>query len=125
MKTLASVAPVFLVRDLARSLLYYQRMGFVIDFQYEGAYASVVRDGCSVHLKSGAMSARDQEAFEAEEHVDACFAVSDAEALSAELRDAGATFALQLRSSPYGKEFYIKDPDGHILAFVESAAAKT
>ena len=125
MDTLAYVAPVFLVHDLDRALAYYQdRMGFALDFNYEGMYASVVRDGCRVHLKSAAPSGRDQQAFEDAEHIDACFAVSDASALASQFADAGATFAVRLRASPYGKEFYIKDPDGHILAFVQSGDAE-
>src|SRR4030095_8395236 len=52
---LTSIAPQFLVDDLARSIEYYCRcLGFALDFNYEGFYASVSRDGCAIHLKGGA-----------------------------------------------------------------------
>jgi predicted enzyme related to lactoylglutathione lyase len=121
MSALAHVAPVFLVSDFNRSLLYYQhQLGFEIDFTYDGSYASVVRDGCRIHLKNAAPHARDQKAIEAAEHIDACFAVSDASALASQFADAGATISVPLRQAPYGKEFYVKDPDGYILGFLQS-----
>lgn len=122
MCSLAYVAPVLLVGDVDRSIAYYQtQMGFNIEFNYEGTYVSVVRDGCRVHLRKAARNERDQIAFEAAEHIDACFSVSKLSALASQFADAGATFSVPLRHCPYGEEFYIKDPDGHILAFVESA----
>jgi hypothetical protein len=30
-----------------------------------------------------------------------------------------------LRSMPYGREFYVRDPDGYILGFVEPADTPT
>jgi uncharacterized glyoxalase superfamily protein PhnB len=125
MSALVSVAPVFRVSDFNRSLSYYQhQLGFEIDFNYDGVYASVVRDGCRVHLKDSAPHERDQSAFEEEEHIDACFAVSDASALASQFADAGATISVPLRSAPYGEEFYVKDPDGYILGFIQSADEK-
>jgi catechol 2,3-dioxygenase-like lactoylglutathione lyase family enzyme len=122
MSALTYVAPVFLVSDLDRSLSYYQRLlGFEIDFDYEGFYASVVRDGCRLHLKKAAPCGRDQQAIEEAEHIDACFIVSDAADLASQFTDAGATLSVPLRQAPYGMEFYVKDPDGYILGFVQSA----
>lgn len=83
MGNLNYVAPVFRVADVARSLSYYQRqLGFEVLFNYEGFYAGVVRDGCHVHLKCAAPAERDQTAFEAAEHLDACFEIRDAQALA-------------------------------------------
>jgi catechol 2,3-dioxygenase-like lactoylglutathione lyase family enzyme len=114
------VAPVLQVADLPRSLAYYrERLGFALEFAYEGFYASVVRDGCRLHLKCSPPAARDQQAFEAAQHLDACFGVHDLEALASELAAAGADIAVPLRPMPYGTEFYVRDPDGYILGFVE------
>jgi predicted enzyme related to lactoylglutathione lyase len=121
MPNLVSVAPVLLVSDMDRSLSHYRNvMGFETDFNYEGTYVSVRREGCHLHLKK-AERTRDQQAFEAAEHIDACFNVSDAPALASQLANAGATFSTLLRRSPYGTEFCVKDPDGYILAFVQGA----
>ncbi len=120
---LTSVAPVFRVAQLDRSIAYYRdRLGFEIEFEYEGSYASVVRDGCRVHLKCSPPVARDAAAFEAEEHIDACFGVEGIEALASEVIASGASISVPLRQMPYGKEFYVRDPDGYVLGFVEAQA---
>jgi catechol 2,3-dioxygenase-like lactoylglutathione lyase family enzyme len=117
-------APVFRVADLARSLAYYRdRLGFEVEFEYEGFYAGVVRDGCRIHLKCAVPPERDQSAFEAAEHLDACFGVEGVEALASRFAAVGAAFSVPLRSMPYGTEFYVKDPDGYILGFVQPTEA--
>jgi catechol 2,3-dioxygenase-like lactoylglutathione lyase family enzyme len=116
------VAPVLRVAALARSLAFYRdRLGFTLEWEYDGFYACVVRDGCRVHLNCSAPVPRDQHAFEAAEHLDACFVVTGAAALSERFAAAGATFSVPLRTMPYGQEFYVRDPDGYILGFVEAA----
>jgi catechol 2,3-dioxygenase-like lactoylglutathione lyase family enzyme len=117
------IAPVFRVSDLARSLAFYrERLGFELEFQYEDFYASVRRDGCHVHLNCSPPVPRDQAAFERSEHLDACVVVRNAEALARGFAAAGVTFSVPLRAMPYGTEFYVRDPDGYILGFVEPAA---
>lgn len=120
-KSITFVAPVLHVSDLGRSVAYYRnRLGFDLEFEYEGFYASVLRDGCRVHLKCAERSGRDQKAFEAAENLDACFGVADAEVLVSELSASGATISVNLRDMPYGREFYVRDPDGYILGFIQS-----
>ncbi|MBV9009852.1 MAG: hypothetical protein JO354_11915 [Verrucomicrobia bacterium] len=63
---------------------------------------------------------RDQAAFEGEEQIDVYVGVHDAQKLSDAFAVSGVTFVVQLRHMPYGIEFYVRDPDGYILAFVES-----
>lgn len=117
------VAPVLRVADLGRSLMYYRdRLGFDLEFNYEGFYASVIRDGCRVRLNCSAPLERDQKAFEAAEHLDACFGVEDAEALANAFASSGAVLSVKLRSMPYGREFYVRDPDGYILGFIQPSA---
>lgn len=114
------VAPVFRVADLGRSLSYYRdQLGFKVEFNYEGFYAGVVRDGCRLHLKCSDVPERDQTAFEAAEHLDAYLGVHNAETLASSFASAGAVFSVPLRSMPYGREFYVRDPDGYILGFIE------
>jgi catechol 2,3-dioxygenase-like lactoylglutathione lyase family enzyme len=116
------VAPVLRVTDLQRSIAYYcHRLGFDLEFNYEGFYASVVRDDCRVHLNYAAPLERDQKAFETAEHLDACFGVEDAAALANAFASPGAAFSVPLRNMPYGWEFYIRDPDGYILGFIQPA----
>jgi catechol 2,3-dioxygenase-like lactoylglutathione lyase family enzyme len=117
---LSFVAPVLQVADLARSLAYYRsQLGFELEFEYDGFYASVIRDGCRVHLKCSPPPARDQEAFERAEHLDVCFGVEDARALASQFAFTGAKISVQLRDMPYGREFYARDPDGYVLGFIQ------
>ena len=114
------VAPVFRVPDLVAALLFYrQKLGFALDFCYEDFYASVHREGCHVHLQCAPPTLRDQAAFERNEHIDACVVVQDAEALATEFAAAGVEFSVPLRTMPYGREFYVRDPDGYVLGFVQ------
>lgn len=124
MSNLNHVAPVFRVTDLQRSVAYYRdKLGFEVAFNHGGFYAGVTSGGCHVHLKHDASAQRDQAAFEAAEHLDACFEVQNAQELAVQFSKAGAAFSVPLRTQPYGKEFYIKDPDGYILGFVQPVAA--
>jgi catechol 2,3-dioxygenase-like lactoylglutathione lyase family enzyme len=118
------VAPVLRVADLQRSLTYYRdQLGFEVEFDYEGFYASVIRDGCRVHLNCARPLGRDQKTFESAEHLDACFGVEDAATLANAFALSGAAFSVPLRNMPYGREFYIRDPDGYILGFVQPSDA--
>ena len=93
-----------------------------VEFVYESFYAGVCRDGCQIHLKGSPPPPRDEIAFEREEHIDIYIGVQSAEALSERFASAGVAFVVPLRHMPYGTEFYVRDPAGYILGFVESHA---
>lgn len=121
-RLLSHIAPVFQIKDMARSLSFYQaQLGFKLVYLYENFYGSVVRDGCHIHLQCRTPFERDQTAFERGEHLDACVIVRDAHALSQSLAAAQVIFTVPLRQMPYGTEFYVRDPDGYILGFVQPA----
>src|SRR5258708_26844539 len=46
-----SLAPQFLVDDLARSIAYYEKLGFTFGEPWEGFYAIGHLDGLELHLK--------------------------------------------------------------------------
>lgn len=122
--TLTGIAPQFLVDDLERSIEYYCRcLGFVLDFNYEGFYASVSRDGCSIHLKCAPKATADRSHRKQNEHLDAYVAVSNASALHDELQARGALVTKALEDRPWScRDFYVEDPDGYILCFSEQTA---
>jgi catechol 2,3-dioxygenase-like lactoylglutathione lyase family enzyme len=121
MSNLRYIAPVLRVADLRRSLSYYrERLGFDVEFNYGGFYACVARDGCRIHLKESNPPERDASAFETAEHLDVCLGVADAQALATQFAAAGVGFSVPLRSMDYGEEFYVRDPDGYILGFVQA-----
>jgi len=46
------------------------------------------------------------------------------EALASEMIASGASISVPLRQMPYGKELYVRDPDGYVLGFVEAQAER-
>ena len=51
------MSPQFLVADIDRSIEFYtQKLGFDVDFRYEDFYAGIIKDGFSIHLKTGQLS---------------------------------------------------------------------
>lgn len=117
-----SMSPQFVVADLNSSVEFYTtRLGFDIDFRYEDFYAGVTRDGFTIHLKSGSPLAEERKRKRANEDLDLVFSVFNIEALYRELSGKSVEIIQPLREMPYGKEFYISDPDGYIISFLETA----
>lgn len=114
------MSPQLVVADMARSLGFYtEKLGFEVDFRYEGFYAGVIKGSCSIHLKAGKSSKEERENRRNNEHVDIIFSVEGIENLYRELLDHPVEVIQSLRDMPYGREFYIADPDDYILAFLE------
>ena len=120
---LTSLAPQFLVDDLSEAIAYYRdRLGFDSDFVYESFYASVSRDGFSIHLKCAPKTIADRIHRKQNEHLDAYVGVRGIEALFDELKSKGAKITRSLEERPWGqKDFYVEDADGYILCFSEEA----
>ncbi len=117
---LTGLALVLHVDNLTRSITFYRdQLGFEVEFNYEDFYAGMRRENCAIHLKSSGRPQRDQERFEANEEVDALISVVGAADLYANYTSKGVRFTVMLREMPYGMEFYVKDPDGYILGFVQ------
>ena len=121
-RLLSDIAPVLRIKEMTRSLSFSQaQLGFELDYLHEKFYGSVVCDGCHIHLQCRTPAKRDQTAFERGEHLDACVIVRDAHALSQSLAAAQVIFTVPLHQMPYVTEFYVRDPDGYILGFVQPA----
>lgn len=118
------IAPQFLVDDLDRAIAYYcDKLGFELDFKYQSFYASVTRDGFAIHLKHGPRLAADREHRKQNEHLDAYISVSGIRDLFSELEKRGAQIIKPLEARPWAcLDFYVEDPDGHILCFSEQNA---
>jgi uncharacterized glyoxalase superfamily protein PhnB len=116
-----SLAPQFLVDDLPAAIAYYcDRLGFKPDFVYESFYASVSRDGFSIHLKCAPKSRADRAHRKQNEHLDAYVGVRGIETLFDELLSNGAHIIRSLEQRPWAcKDFYVEDLDGYILCFSE------
>ncbi len=119
-----SISPQFLVDDLHVAIEYYRdKLGFATDFVYESFYASVSRDGFSIHLKCAPKTVSGRTHRKQNEHLDAYIGVRGIEALLEELESKAALVIRRLEEQPWAcKDFYIEDPDGYILCFSESTA---
>ena len=113
-----SFAPQFLVDDLARSIAYYQRLGFTFGEPWDGFYAIGTRDGLELHLKEAPKRDAERRYRREHEHLDAAAGVDGIEAFYAQCVANGATILKPLAATAWGtKDFYIEDPDGYIIAF--------
>jgi len=121
---LTNISPQFLVDDLDAAVSYYRdKLGFELQFVYEGFYAAVSRDGLSIHLKHAPRLAGDRAHRREGEHLDAYVAVKDLRELHRELEGRGARIVKPIGERPWGfVDFYVEDADGYILCFSEPAA---
>jgi catechol 2,3-dioxygenase-like lactoylglutathione lyase family enzyme len=114
------MSPQLLVADIKRSIEFYtKKLDFKVEFRYEDFYAGIVKDGFSIHLKSGNPSTEKRKNKRQNEDLDIVFSVEGVEYLYNEFLNKRVEISQPLCVRPYGKEFYIVDPDGYILAFLE------
>lgn len=110
----------FLVTDIERSIEFYtKKLGFELEFQYEDFYAGILKDGCSIHLKSGSPSLEVRQSKRENDDLDVIFSVDHVQELYEEMQKKSVDIVQPLCERPYGNEFYIADPDGYIIAFLE------
>jgi len=114
------MSPLLLVTDLNQSIAFYTlQLGFEIAFLYEDFYAGITRDGYSIHLKSGRVDSEERAKRRENEDLELMFSVADIGAFYEYLQSKSVEFTQPLREMPYGREFYIADPDGNLLGFVD------
>ncbi|TMI74046.1 MAG: hypothetical protein E6H09_03710 [Bacteroidetes bacterium] len=119
------MSPQLLVADIDSSVEFYtKKLGFDVDFRYEDFYAGIIKDGYSIHLKMGNPSTEEKEKRRNREDLDIVFSVDGIEDLYEEFSNKSVEFAQSLRDMPYGKEFYVADPDANIIAFLEEHPVK-
>ena len=114
------MSPQLLVTDIEYSIEFYtKKLGFEIEFRYEDFYASIIKDSYSIHLKSGIPSLEERRNKRENEGLDIVFSVEAVDDLYEEFINKSVEISQPLCDRPYGREFYIADPDGYILAFIE------
>lgn len=120
--TIKKMSPQFLVADLDHSIEFYtKKLGFDLEFLYEDFYAGVIKNNCSIHLKCGKPSIEERKSKRENDDLDIIFSVEGVEDLYEEFKNRSVEIIQPLCNRPYGREFYIADPDGYILAFLEQA----
>ena len=119
-----SFAPQFLVEDLARSIAYYEKLGFAFGEPWDGFYAIGQLDGLELHLKEAPKCDAERRHRREHEHLDAAAGVDGVEVFYAQCAANGATIIKPLTTTAWGtKDFYVVDPDGYVVSFGGRAAA--
>ncbi len=114
------MSPQFLVTDIEHSIEFYtKKLGFEVAFRHENFYAGIIKDSYSIHLKSGKPSIQERKSKRENDDLDIVFSVEAVEDLYEEFVNKSVDIIQPLCDRPYGREFYIADPDGYIFAFLE------
>jgi predicted enzyme related to lactoylglutathione lyase len=117
-----SMSPQLLVTDINQSIEFYtKKLGFDVNFRYDDFYSGIIKDGYSIHLKLAKPCIEERKNKKNNEHLDIIFSVEGIEDLYEEILNKSVEIIQPLRDMPYGREFYLVDPDGYIIAFLEEA----
>lgn len=110
-----SFAPQILVSDLARSIAYYEKLGFAFGEPWGGFYAIGQRDGFELHLK---VPPKDENRQRDPENLAAAAGVDGIEAFYEQCIANGVTIQKSLTATDWGtKHFYVEDLDGNVISF--------
>jgi len=105
-------------RDVARSVRFYEKLGFVLAGQDDPIYpkyARIRQDDIELHLQWHDAKEwgypNDRPSYR--------FLVSDVDAIYEQFRENGALVdATTVNETPWGtREFHLRDPDGNVLQF--------
>ena len=114
-------APVLLVRDVLKTHAYFaDKLGFRSPRMWGDppTFCIAQRDGLEVMLNQVGADDTFRPNGDYDGRCDVYFWVNDADALCGEYKAAGADVVCDPEDQPYGmREFWVRDPDGHILIF--------
>ena len=120
-KQFLAVSPVLLVADVIKAAEYYGgALGFEIPRMWGEPphFCIPIRDGRAVMLNQVRPGDSFRPNADYNGRYDVYFDVDDADALFGEFRARGADVVCEPEDMPYGmREFSVRDPDGHLLAF--------
>src|SRR5690242_8516520 len=106
---LGGATPIFRVTNLRASIEHYVNvLGFNLDWEGAGTFASVSRDRCHLFLCEGDQGHLGTWTW---------IGVHDTDALAAEYRRSGAKLRHPPTNYPWAYEMQIEDPDGNVLRF--------
>ena len=102
--------------DIERAIRFYvEQLGFTVAFRYEDFYAGLENNGNAIHLKTTEHPVN----REGYDDLDLICSVEDLPGLFEEISNREVNIIQPLREMPYGREFYITDLDGNVIAFME------
>jgi catechol 2,3-dioxygenase-like lactoylglutathione lyase family enzyme len=118
------IAPLFFTIDIPATLAWYKaKLGFecVGTWGEPPFYAIVARDQHAIHFRCAEPPTPNPDKY-AEELLDACIHVEDADALHAEYAARDVEFLREIGNMPWrAREFVVQDCDGRLLCFGANA----
>jgi hypothetical protein len=109
-----SLAPQFLVDDLARSMAYYAKLGFTFGAPWDGFYAIGVLDGLELHLKEAPKHEAERRFRREHEHLDAAAGVDGIEGFYARCVANGVTLLKPLAPTGWGHAGLLRGGSGRL-----------
>lgn len=100
------------VRDFERSRSFYELLG--AEFESGGAPDGIVHatlGGAKLIFEAAPSTPPGTGPY-------LLFDVTDADALHAEMQEAGCEIEVPPKNEPWGRQFNVLDPDGHSIAFI-------
>jgi catechol 2,3-dioxygenase-like lactoylglutathione lyase family enzyme len=119
---ISGLVPQLRTTDLASSLSFYKnKLGMIIEFEYQDFYAGVRAGQQVFHLKLVDEKDPSIDFVDHGDHFHLYFETSDIEIVASELRENGVTLIKDVHETPWGtRELVIKDDEGHTLYFGQS-----
>jgi DNA-binding transcriptional ArsR family regulator/catechol 2,3-dioxygenase-like lactoylglutathione lyase family enzyme len=103
------------VRSVARSVAFYQKLGFALTEEVEGV--AIVSAPGGGHLK---LHLAPDDGSTASDGINLYFSVGDVDGHFERASDAGVEFDFPPTTMPWGaRHSYLTDPDGHTISFVQ------
>ncbi len=122
---LVPVAPEFFVRDIIRSIAFYERLGFIVVRQEPDFAVIALREDVHVLLAAEAHTSREWlNAGPRGVGLNIRIMVDDVDAVYQRAKDAGAPITQEIKDCYYGlRDFILLDPDGFALRFASPLPA--
>ncbi|MDF1813593.1 MAG: VOC family protein [Verrucomicrobiales bacterium] len=119
-KHLHCISTQLIVANIERTIQFYTKsLGFKLNFRHEDFYAGLGAGPYSIHLKHGDNI---RTLPEETDDVDIVIGVTDLDSCYEAVQFERVKIVQELRETPYGREFYVEDPDGYKLAFFDVTA---
>ncbi len=119
---LVPVAPEFFVRDIERSIAFYERLGFTVVRQEPDFAVIALREDVHVLLAAEAHTSRERWNVSARGvGLNIRIMVDDVDAVYQRAKAAGAPISQEIADRDYGlRDFIVADPDGFALRFASA-----